>query len=221
MSARKRNIILMFCIIVTAIVLSAAGIHNQSVKQAALENSLDEQTLKFSDVDKKRNEVKDDFYDVRDKAMMDVFNITGAGISTDMKAIEKVLKPAYSWTSNQEYDEARAALAKTLPEDSAYLQYILIDRHKYNVDGTEFDLDEQGLKCYCKSIDIYPYAMDGAYRIYQVRVDFISYRNEAIQKKDHLTVDRQILTVKVSDKHEITNIEMEECDSIVRYYTVK
>lgn len=221
MSARKRNIILMFCIIVTAIVLSAAGIHNQSVKQAALEESLNEQTLKFSDVDKKRNEVKDDFYDIRDKAMMDVFNITGAGISTDMKTIEKVLKPAYSWTSNQEYDAARAALAKTLPEDSAYLQYILIDRHKYNADGTEFDLDEQGLKCYCKSIDIYPYAMDGAYRIYQVRVDFISYRNEAIQKKDHLTVDRQILTLKVSDKHEITNIEMEECDSIVRYYTVK
>ena len=200
MSARKRNIILMFCIIVTAIVLSAAGIHNQSVKQAALEESLNEQTLKFSDVDKKRNEVKDDFYDIRDK---------------------KVLKPAYSWTSNQEYDAARAALAKTLPEDSAYLQYILIDRHKYNANGTEFDLDEQGLKCYCKSIDIYPYAMDGAYRIYQVRVDFISYRNEAIQKKDHLTVDRQILTLKVSDKHEITNIEMEECDSIVRYYTVK
>ena len=69
--------------------------------------------------------------------------------------------------------------------------------------------------------DARAHAMDGAYRIYQVRVDFISYRNEAIQKKDHLTVDRQILTVKVSDKHEITNIEMEECDSIVRYYTVK
>lgn len=221
MSLKKRNIILMFCIIITAIVLSFAGIHNQTVKQAALEDKLNEQTLKFSDVDKKRNEVRDDFYDVRDKAMMDAFNISGAGISTDMKAIEKALKPAYSWTSNQEYDEARAILAKTLPEDSAYLNYILIDRSKYNTDGTEFNLDEQGLKCYCKSIDIYPYAMDGGYRVYQVRVDFISYKNEAIQKKDHLTVDRQILTVTVSDKHEISNIEMEECDSIIRYYTVK
>jgi hypothetical protein len=211
----------MLCIIVTALVLSFAGIHNQSLKQAALEEKLDAQTLKFSDVDKKRSEVRDDFYDVRDKAMIEAFNVTGAGISTDTKTIEKALKPAYSWTSNQEYDAARATLAKTLPEDSAYLNYILIDRSKYNADGSDFDLDEQGLKCYCKSIDIYPYAMDGAYRVYQVRVDFISYKNEAIQKKDHLTVDRQILTVTVSDKHEITNIEMEECDSIVRYYTVK
>lgn len=221
MSLKKRNIILMFCIIVTAIILSFAGVHNQLAKQSAVEEELNAQMLKFSEIDQKRTEARKSFYDVRDEAMKKNFGISGKVISADTKAIEKVLKPAYSWESNQEYDAARATLSKTLPKDSAYLQYILVNRSHYNKDGSTLDLDEEGLKCYCKSVDIYPYAVDGKNRIYYGRVDFISYKNEAIEKKDHLTVDRQILTITVNNKHEIINLEMEECDSIVKYHTVK
>lgn len=221
MSLKKRNIILMCCMIIMAIIFSFAGIHNQSVKQAELENKLNEQSLKFSEIDAKRTEAKDSFTEIRNTAMKNAFGVKGSVIEADMDGVKKVLKPAYNWESNEEYDEARATLAKTLPEDSAYLEYILIDRYKYNADGSEFDLNEQGLKSYCKSISVYPYAVDGSNRIYYARVDFISYKNDAIQKKDHLTVDRQILILTVNNKHEITNIEMEECDSMIKYYTVK
>lgn len=222
MSVNKRTIALMACLIATAIALCFVAIHNQSVQEANLEDKLNDIAVQMEELKVTHDTSKTAFEDVRDKAMKDAMGIKGAVLTKDMKEIEKVLRPAYSWTSNQEYDAARATLAKTLPKDSPYLKLILVDRKAYNRDGTVFNLDEQSLKCYCDNIRIYPaYIAENKNRVYHVVLDYISYKDKAIEKHDHLTVDRQILTVEVNNESQIVNIDLEQCDSIVNYRTVK
>lgn len=222
MSVKRRTIILMICLVLLALALCFVAIHNQANQETALEDKLNERMLTMEEEKARHDESAAAFNDFRDKAMKDAMGVDGKTISKDTKAIKKILEPAYSWTSNQEYDVARANLAKTLPEDSAYLERILVDRTKYNADRTVFDLDAQGLKCFCDALRIYPaYVAKDKTRVYHVVVDYISYKNNAIEKHDHLTVDEQILTVSVDDKSQIVDIAMEQCDSIVNYETVK
>lgn len=222
MSVNKRTVALMACLIATAIALCFVAIHNQSAQEANLEDKLNERMVQMEELKAAHNASETAFNEVRDDAMKEAMGVKGATLTKDMKEIKKVLEPAYSWTSNQEYDAARATLEKTLPEDSPYLERILIDRKEYNRDGTTFNLDEQGLKCYCDNIRIYPaYIADNKNRVYHVVLDYISYKNNAIEKHDHLTVDRQILTVTVNNERQIVDIDLEQCDSIINYRTVK
>lgn len=221
MTITKRNIILAVCMITTAIALSVAGFYNQSVKEGKIEDKLNEAMLQVEAAKEQHDTVEASFVDMRDKAMQNVLGVKGDVLTADMDVIQKVLKPAYSWTNNQEYDSARATLEKTLPENSTYMKQILVDRKEYNRDGSVYDLDKLGLKCYCEDIQIYPKRMDGDKRVYVVKLDYISYKNNDIEKHDHLTVDRQIMTVTVNEEQQISNIALEQCESIVNYRTVQ
>lgn len=222
MAANKRIIILMACLIVTALSLCFVAIHNQKSHEAAIENQLNEKMLQIEEAKATYKKSKVAFDDVRDDAMKNAMGIDGETLSKDMKAITKILTPAYDWKNNQEYDAARSTLEKTLPKDSAYLERILVDRNTYNKDGTIYNLDEQGLKCSCEAVRTYPAYVDkNGERVYHVVLDYISYKDDAIERHDHLTVDRQVMTVHVNDKEQIVDIELEQCDSIVNYRTVK
>lgn len=221
MPVMKRNIILAVCMVVAAIVLSAAGFHNQSVKEKKAEDKLNEAMLQVESVKEKHDAVETSFIDMRDKAMQKVMGVNGDVFTEDADMIQKVLKPAYNWTNNQEYDAARATLEKTLPENSAYLKQILVDRKEYNRDGSVYDLNKLGLKCYCEDIQVHPLNVVDGNRLYLVKLDYISYKNDDIEKHDHLTVDRQMLTVTVNEEQQISNIALEQCESIVNYRTVQ
>ena len=221
MSVYKRNILIAVLMVAVAVCASVVAIRNQSIRERKAEDQLNELMVQYNELQEQHDVAEVAFVDKRDEAMKNVLKIDANILTQDMESIRKVLTPAYSWTSNQEYDAARNTLSKTLPEDSGYLQYILVDRSTYNRDGTVLNLDKDGLKCSCEKLDIYPFRTDSKTREYNVLVDYISYKNNDIEKHDHLTVDRQILVVTVNDKHEITNIDLEQCDSIVNYRTVR
>lgn len=220
MDVRKRNIGLTICMICAAIILAVIGIYKQSLEISKLEESLDKEMLQIEEAKIARDASEKSFADVRDKAMNEKMKIEGVVLDKDMEVIKEVLTPAYNWTSNEEYDLARSTLEKTLPEDSLYLKNIMPDRRYADRSGKTRNLTKEGLKCYCDNIQIYPaYKNDEGSVSYYVIMDYISYKNDDIQKHDHLTVDRQILTAKMNSEHKLIDIELEQCDSIVNYRT--
>lgn len=217
MSDKKRSIGVMLGIIVLASVLCGVGIYTQSLKESKLENKINEKMVQLETMKETHDAEQISFNDLRNKATTKELGISSDIIDEDTTVLRKMLKSAYSWQSNKDYDKARDDLLKTVDEKSSFMTKVFVDRNVYGDGG--IDLDSDGTKCFCDALDIYPAYIDGVNIVYYARVDYISYRNDDISKKDHLTVDREILKVTMNPEHQPINIEAEQCDSIINYRT--
>ena len=92
-------------------------------------------------------------------------------VKADRETAEAFFKPAFSWSSGEDYDNARALYSRALGEDSSFVtlfmpENIKVDQYNY-VDQTNANSTFTGMK-------MYPIGIDGDGYTYMGFVDFSS-----------------------------------------------
>lgn len=110
-------------------------------------------------------------------------NVTGLDqeiVDKDKKTAESFFKPAFSWSSGEEYDNARELYTRALGEDSSFLSQFMPENVK--VDQYNY-VDQMNSNCTFLGMDVYPIAIDGDGYTYLGFVEFSS-RSAGLEGED-------------------------------------
>lgn len=213
-SSNGKYILLGFCFIVFAILFTIVGIRNSSNDMTQAEQQLSEILASNEESQAKLDKAHEDYQKKLAAASIGGVGTDADKISTEAKFLMDTIQPAYSWTSNSEYNDARDNIENQIGSDNLFMKNIMP-----SLEAEHVSLDEMNLKMKCMDIKVIPANNVKDKSAYYVLVEYIQYYGEDIKKQDHLTRNRQLLHVVMDSSDKIKSIKAVGMEDIRVYDT--
>lgn len=213
-SNNGKYILLGLCFVVFAILFTIVGIRNSSNDLTQAEQQLSEILASNEESQAKLDKVHEDYQKKLAAASIGGVGTDSDKISVEAKFLMDTIQPAYSWTNNNEYNDARDNIESQIGSDNLFMKNIMPSLEVEHV-----SLDEMNLKMKCMDIKVIPASNVKDKSAYYVLVEYIQYYGEDIKKQDHLTRNRQLLHVVMDSSDKIKSIKAVGMEDVRVYDT--
>lgn len=213
-SGNGKYVLLGLCFVVFAILFTIVGINNSSNDLTKAENQLSELLASNEEAQAKLDKAHEDYQKKLAAASVSGVGTDSDKISNEAKFLIDIIQPAYNWTSNNEYNEARGNIENQIGSDNLFMRNIMP-----SLEAEHLSLDEMNLKMKCMDIKVIPANNVKGKSAYYVLVEYIQYYGEDIKKQEHLTRNRQLLHVVMSSSDKMKSIESVGMEDIRVYDT--
>ena len=210
----RRYIVIGVCFVLFALLFTVIGIHNLNADMSKAEAELSSITSSNEKSREELDALRNAYQGKLAAASASNIGTNTDKITRDVRFITELIKPAYSWESDSDYNEARSAIEAQIGSNNTFMSNVLP-----SLEDEHISLDAQDLNMKCMRIDVFPGKTVKGKATYYALVEYIQYFKDDIKKQDHLTRNRQVLYVVMESANKVKSIDAVNAEDVRTYDT--